>query len=96
MAEQDGGREFTCRWAVIEDAGLRLGSAESSLDVGELAGERLDGGAGGAESSGHRAEILAEGDDALGGGHCGAPMQRASSCPATVDGVGAGAVTRGP
>ena len=82
MAEQHCSRTFTSTRSVVEDAGLRLGSAELPLKGGEFAGERPEIGAGVAEASRRGAQILAESDDALLGDHDATPMQRASSCPA--------------
>ena len=69
MAKQHCSRKFTSTRSVVEDAGLRLGGTELSLKVGELGSEGLEVDAGGAESHRRGAQILAEGDDALGGGH---------------------------
>ena len=69
VAKQYFSSEFTSTRSVVEDAGLRLGSAELFFKVGELCGQRLEISAGGAEASRRGAQILAEGDDALSGRH---------------------------
>jgi len=47
------------RARIVVDLGLCLSRTQLSLNGSEFGGERLEFGAGGAESSGHRAEILA-------------------------------------
>jgi hypothetical protein len=66
----------------VEGADLVLRGTESSLEVGQERGAALNVGQGVAVGDSDRAQLLAEGGDALLGSHDATPMQRASSCPA--------------